>query len=160
MIRFSVSRVEKEPVFLEGSEPAAFWDLPENDQFTPDSPVTYALKVTSAAGAFLVCGRVRGRVAARCGRCLAPLKLEIRNDKVELCYAKADVDSEEMDITADVRDELLVELPMNPLCGEECQGLCPVCGADLNRGQCDCLNQKIDARLSALGTLLNDHKEV
>ena len=138
MIRFSVSRAEKEPVFLEGSEPAAFWDLPADDQFTPVSQVTYELKVASAAGSFLVTGSVRGRVAARCGRCLAPLELEICNGKVELYYAKADIDSEELDITADVRDELLVELPMNPLCREDCKGLCPVCGADRNRKKCRC----------------------
>ena len=138
MIKFSVRCVEKEPVFLEGTEPESFWDLPEKDEFAPASPVSYEFKITAAAGSFLVTGSVRGTVSTRCGRCLAPLKLEIRNDHVELCYAKSDIVTEEVDISGDVRDELLIELPMNPLCSEECKGLCPVCGTDLNKKRCRC----------------------
>ena len=138
MIKFSVRCVEKEPVLLEGTEPESFWDLPEKDEFAPASPVSYELKISAAAGSFLVTGSVRGKVSTRCGRCLAPLTLEIRNDRVELYYAKSDIAAEEVDISADVRDELLIELPMNPLCNEECKGLCPICGTDLNKKKCRC----------------------
>ncbi|MBQ7694628.1 MAG: DUF177 domain-containing protein [Lentisphaeria bacterium] len=138
MIKFSVRCVEKEPIFLEGTEPESFWALPEKDEFAPASPVSYAFRISAAAGSFLVTGSVRGTVSTRCGRCLAPLKLEIRNDHVELCYAKSDIVTEEVDISGDVRDELLIELPMNPLCSEECKGLCPVCGTDLNKKRCRC----------------------
>ena len=138
MIKFSVRCVEKEPICLEGTEPESFWDLPEKDEFTPASPVSYKFRIAAAAGSFLVTGSVRGTVSTRCGRCLAPLTLEIGNDHVELYYAKSDIDSEEVDISNDVRDELLIELPMNPLCNEECKGLCPVCGTDLNKKQCRC----------------------
>ena len=138
MIKFSVRCVEKEPVFLEGTEPESFWDLPEKDEFAPASPVNYEFKVTAAAGSFLVTGSVRGKVSTRCGRCLAPLTLELRNDHVELYYAKSDISTEEVDISGDVRDELLIELPMNPLCKEECKGLCPICGTNLNKKQCRC----------------------
>ena len=84
MIKFSVSRVEKEPVVLEGSEPPEFWELPENDTFAPDTPVTYELQVRSAAGSILVTGRVQGKVSAACGRCLEPVKLEICAENIEL----------------------------------------------------------------------------
>ena len=60
------------------------------------------------------------------------------NDHVELYYAKSDITTEEVDISGDVRDELLIELPMNPLCKEACKGLCPVCGTDLNKKRCRC----------------------
>ena len=138
MIKFSVRSVEKEPVFLEGTEPESFWALPEKDEFAPASQVSYGFKVSAAAGSFLVTGSVCGKVSTRCGRCLAPLTLEIRNDHVELCYARSDITAEEVDISDDVRDELLIELPMNPLCKEDCKGLCPVCGADLNKKKCRC----------------------
>ena len=49
---------------------------------------------------------------------------------------------------------------MTMVCSESCKGLCPICGANLNRGQCGCQTQKVDARLSALESLLNDQKEV
>ena len=126
MIKFSVSRVEKEVVFLEGSEPASFWALPENDTYTPETPVFYELTVKSVAGSILVTGRVSGRVSAACGRCLQALEMEISNDAVELYYAKDEIREEELDITEEIREELLIELPMNPLCSSDCKGLCPV----------------------------------
>ena len=45
MIKFSVSRVEKEPILLEGSEPPEFWDLPEEDQYSAEEEVEYSLTV-------------------------------------------------------------------------------------------------------------------
>jgi uncharacterized protein len=138
MIKFSVSRVEKEPVFLEGSEPSEFWGLPEGDTYSSDTPVTYELQARAVAGAILVTGSVKGSVNARCGRCLEDITLEISSGEIELYYAKADISDEELDITADLRDELLIELPMNPVCSEECQGLCPVCGTNRNQSSCSC----------------------
>ena len=84
MIKFSVSRVEKEAVFLEGNEPPSFWALPENDTYTPVRSVSYELTVKSAAGSIIVTGQVSGSVSATCGRCLAPLEMEISNSSIEL----------------------------------------------------------------------------
>ena len=64
--------------------------------------------------------------------------MEIFTEDIELYYAKSDIREEELDITADVRDELLIELPMNPLCSEECKGLCPTCGTNRNKENCQC----------------------
>ena len=141
MIKFSVSRVEKEPILLEGSEPPEFWDLPEEDQYSAEEEVEYSLTVKAAAGSILVNGSVSGRVKASCGRCLAPVELEIFNDEIELYYPKEEITEEELDITADIRDELLIELPMNPLCSDECRGLCPVCGINRNKKECKCTVQ-------------------
>lgn len=138
MIKFSVSRVEKEPILLEGSEAPSFWALPEDDPYTAEEPVYYELTVRSAAGSILVSGKVRGSVSATCGRCLAPLTMEIANEEIELFYAKNEITDEELDITDDIRDELLIELPMNPLCSDNCQGLCPVCGINRNKKSCKC----------------------
>lgn len=141
MIKFSVSRVEKEPVFLEGSEPPEFWALPADDQYSAEGEVEYSLTVKAVAGSILVNGSVSGRVKSSCGRCLAPVELEIVNEEIELYYPKEEITEEELDITADIRDELLIELPMNPLCSEECKGLCPVCGINRNGKSCKCTPQ-------------------
>ena len=141
MIKFSVSRVEKEPVLLEGSEPPEFWALPEEDTYTPETPVTYELQVKAVAGAILVNGTVRGTVSASCGRCLEPVTFEICASEIELYYPKDEIRDEELDITDDVRDELLIELPMNPLCSDDCEGLCPVCGVNRNEESCSCSRQ-------------------
>jgi uncharacterized protein len=51
-----------------------------------------------------------------------------------------------------VRDALLLELPLAPLCREDCRGLCAHCGADLNDGPCDCAPPR-DPRWDALDVL-------
>ncbi len=47
-------------------------------------------------------------------------------------------DGETLDISEDVRQDLIVEMPMWPLCADTCEGLCPGCGANLNDGICAC----------------------
>lgn len=47
-------------------------------------------------------------------------------------------DGRQLDLRGDVREALLVEVPMTPRCREECRGLCPRCGANLNQGPCNC----------------------
>ena len=69
-------------------------------------------------------------------------------------------EGERLDLTDAFFDNLFLEMPMTSVCSETCKGLCPICGANLNRGQCSCQTHKIDARLVALEALLNDHKEV
>ena len=69
-------------------------------------------------------------------------------------------EGERLDLTDAFFDNFFLEMPITSVCSDSCKGLCPVCGTNLNRGQCSCQDFKIDARLSALGTLLNDHKEV
>ena len=157
MIKFSVSRVEKEPILLEGTEGPEFWALPENDPYTSDEEVEYELQVRSAAGSILVTGWVRGTVNAVCGRCLEPVTMEISAEDIELYYAKSDIHEEELDITADVRDELLIELPMNPLCCDECEGLCPVCGVNHNKTECQCSRQG-NLAWGALDSIVTEEK--
>jgi uncharacterized protein len=50
-------------------------------------------------------------------------------------------DGRQLDLREDVRESLLLELPMAPHCRDDCRGLCPRCGADLNEGPCECTVQ-------------------
>ncbi|MBE3561484.1 MAG: DUF177 domain-containing protein [Ktedonobacteraceae bacterium] len=58
-----------------------------------------------------------------------------------------------VDLTEALRQQVLLNLPMVPHCKEDCAGLCPQCGHDLNTGPCDCIPE-VDTRLSALKVLL------
>ncbi|HET7523328.1 MAG TPA: DUF177 domain-containing protein [Acidimicrobiales bacterium] len=58
-----------------------------------------------------------------------------------------------LDLQPLVRDALLLELPLAPLCSEDCQGLCATCGADLNDGPCSCEHAPADPRWAALDLL-------
>lgn len=61
-----------------------------------------------------------------------------------------------LDLAAVFNDELLLELPTKLLCREECKGLCPKCGKDLNKGSCNCPTKEIDPRLEVLKALLDN----
>ena len=55
-----------------------------------------------------------------------------------------------------MREQFYLALPMKPLCGNDCKGLCPTCGTNWNKGTCDCSNQSEDPRLAALKALRRD----
>jgi len=65
----------------------------------------------------------------------------------------------ELDLGEIVREQLLLNIPMRPLCGESCKGLCPHCGANLNETTCGCEQKSIDPRMKALEKLLTKRKE-
>jgi len=56
----------------------------------------------------------------------------------------------EIDIRQSVKEQLLLTLPMKILCRSDCLGLCPVCGARLNEGECGCTREVPDPRLASL----------
>lgn len=61
-----------------------------------------------------------------------------------------------LDLDEFVYSEVIVSLPMKHLCNEDCKGICPKCGKNLNEGKCGCPEKEIDPRLSALADLLNN----
>ena len=65
-------------------------------------------------------------------------------------------EDDRLDLDELVREDILLDLPTKYLCREDCKGLCPTCGKDLNQGPCGCARQEIDPRLAALAGLLED----
>ncbi len=61
-----------------------------------------------------------------------------------------------LDISQRVREGILLALPLKPLCSEDCKGLCPMCGINLNESECDCLPDKTDERWDALKKLFDN----
>ena len=104
--------------------------------FNAEDPVQYELKVVKVSDGALVSGRVSTRLTGACGRCLEVAEIEVAAEDIELFV---ELGSEEViDITEDIRAELLLNLPANLLCSEDCAGLCPVCGCNLNETVCAC----------------------
>ena len=121
-------------------------------------------------GRFYWHGRLQTTVAAECRRCLAsvsvPLAVQIgalfsqepgAADDPDT-YAVAH-DAVAIDVRGAVREELILALPRYVLCREECRGLCPRCGKDLNAGPCGCTDTPADARWSALAALKDKFRD-
>lgn len=99
-------------------------------------------------------GRLRASARLECVRCLRvidlPLTVELAvvadraagRGRLETDLEADDHmmfhDGRELDLREQARETLLLELPITPHCREDCRGLCPRCGADLNQGQCEC----------------------
>ena len=99
-----------------------------------------------------------------CDRCMAPLSEDMKYSfEHRLIPSLCGDDDGDYIETPDFRLELdelvlsdiLLELPLKYLCDEDCKGLCPTCGADLNEGPCSCDNRPIDPRLEVLRQLLD-----
>ncbi len=101
-----------------------------------------------------------------CRRCLKPVDGRVEAEFQELFEPHArdgetyPLKGDRMDLTPMVREALLLELPLAPLCGDDCAGLCPTCGADRNAGPCACPPAAGDDRWAALDVLQIDDPPV
>jgi uncharacterized protein len=75
--------------------------------------------------------------------------VELRAEEMGLILFKG----EEIDMRDAVQSEIVMAIPIKPLCAEDCQGLCPQCGSDLNEGDCGCKPKSVDPRLAILKRL-------
>jgi uncharacterized protein len=98
------------------------------------------VKVTAAfsriTNAVTVDMTIDGHLATACSRCLEPIERDFQK-KLKLNYP-LDRDNPILLLDDDIREEIILEYPLNPLCCAECKGLCPRCGANLNAGPCGC----------------------
>ena len=111
--------------------------------------------------------KISAAIAAECARCLTPVNLEI-SEKLMYLYYPHGVESESLDgfddympveleyfarvldVMPQIQESIYTLLPIRVLCREDCKGLCPNCGADLNEGSCSCVKEDVDPRLEAL----------
>ena len=155
--------------------PEAFGAGPEGDlDFTIASPVKLRFEIYKDKTAFRLVGNTVTTLEVPCSRCLEALTVPV-DTSFDLRYqphsanaGKPDQEIEEDDLTTAfyendeidleqlMREQFLLALPMKPLCGEGCKGLCTICGTNLNRGACDCKREWEDPRLAALKALRKD----
>ena len=118
-------------------------------------------------------GKVDVTLFIPCSRCLKDVSVPLKFDfSQEIDFGKvhagtvedldeiAFIDGNTLDVDRFVRNELIVHLPVKVLCRKDCKGLCPVCGKDLNEGDCGCSRQSVDPRMAAIRDIFKDFKEV
>ena len=108
---------------------------------SPGSPIELDLRLESVVEGVLVTGTATVAVTGECVRCLADISDELEIDVQELfVYPDSEASEDEasrlegdlIDLEPLLRDEVVLELPFQPLCRPDCEGLCVECGADLN----------------------------
>ena len=126
--------------------------------------------------AFRLTGRLAADVELTCGRCLIPFETELR-ENLDLHYlpqsknvARAGEDDrglgedellvafyrdDQLDLSHMAWEQIVLALPMKPLCKIDCEGLCPDCGVNFNAASCSCVQDDTDPRWQALNDLID-----
>ena len=144
--RREVRRGEIPGLFVTASE------VPEGAEVEVDVTLTPVGRSVEAAGA------VRTTWQGECRRCLRPVGGRLEGEVRELFEPDPEEGEtyplvhDEIDLEALARDTVMLELPPAPLCREDCQGICLLCGADRNTGACTCAPPP-DPRWAALDDL-------
>lgn len=109
------------------------------------SPVRCEGEYVGSGSAVTVRAHIEGKVTSRCAKCLEPVTQDISCQADALFTPGAREGEDEyplegyqVDLMPYAREALLLELPMRFLCSEDCKGLCPHCGANLNTTRCSC----------------------
>ena len=131
-----------------------------------DAPIEGDLMLESVSEGIYVSGRVQGRFAMRCARCLKEFTRGFDLEMAELVPREAGPEDDyalASDLTLDpepmVRDAVVLEMPFSPLCRPDCLGLCEICGGDRNLGECPG-HEASDPRWAGLDALrLDDDDE-
>ena len=120
-------------------------------------------KFTRTAQGLLAQVKMYATLETECVRCLSNSQQDLNIDFTEL-YAfspNSVTDSEllipenaQINLRPLVREYMLLDMPINPLCKADCKGLCPICGQNLNESTCNHEDETVDPRLSILKSLL------
>ena len=143
-------------------------------------PLNIRLRAFRVRELFEVQGRLETRVRLPCSRCLKDFDTPLASD-FELTYTKEmqgfmDVfDEEEIELKIEeigmiyfrgeeinlqqgLQEQVVMAYPLQPLCDENCRGLCPKCGSDLNQGDCGCKREPDSNKFAVLKNLKLDTK--
>ena len=130
-------------------------DFDEDRVVGLDSPLSALLTIYPAGEKIVVDGFLSARLLLRCDRCLETYSKDVTTDfRIYLSMfpfkGEAEVELLENDLNLDfiddnfldsdqiIKEQLILNLPMKTLCDDDCKGLCPICGCNLNMARCSC----------------------
>ena len=136
MISFPIDLLKKQDIYLEGEEPMSFLEVEDSEMISFKDNIHYKLHASMVSSGILVKGNAGTNYDGVCGRCLENFKSEFENS--DICLFYEELFGAELDVTEDVRAALVVEIPINCICRDNCSGLCHICGNNLNKNKCNC----------------------
>jgi uncharacterized protein len=167
----------KEEPFIEKDYSIPFKDLnlPEEYSFDKEN-VDVHLYVIKDDKDYVISLNLKSDIKLQCGRCLENYIMDIDTSS-DIILSHKDIhdhnelseedliveyleDEENFNLNNLIREEIIVQTPMKPLCDENCKGICPICGADKNKEGCDCETKlkREDSPFSVLKSILDKNK--
>lgn len=143
--------------------------LPEKGRadFTAED-ITVVCRVTKTLKNIIVKGEIHADLQVECCRCLDHFAYPLRTEFTETLVPAEDIDGEEerelteedfefgfyrgetVNLDQVIAEQILLLIPVKPLCSESCKGLCPVCGANRNQKECNHEGERIGGPFEAL----------
>lgn len=135
------------------------YSLGDHEFSVPDG-IDYDIVLTNTGDGILATGLVKASVQGTCDRCLDEARFDIASeldeyflfkmperseqaeDEDDVDFTLVDVENNTIDLADSVNAAVIMETPFIVLCREDCKGLCPTCGANLNEGDCGCAAKK------------------
>ena len=136
------------------------------DEYSLVEPVSCQGEAQHQAAAFAVRGAYHTVAELCCSRCGQAFSMPVAGEFSVSFVTGQPVDwdgeqdvyelqGDQADLGSVIAGEIFFSLPMQPLCKEDCRGLCPHCGVNLNESSCSCRDEQIDPRWEKLKDLLN-----
>lgn len=136
-MKIDINQIPAEGLFLTEDIGPADWDL-ETDIVKFLGSVKIKGEVTRITNAVTVDLEANGVMRMNCSRCLKEFEVNFQKP-LKLNYI-ANKSEPIIDLTPDIREEIILGYPIKPLCSLDCKGICPKCGKNLNEGKCNCVS--------------------
>jgi uncharacterized protein len=173
-MKINVERIQDKPFSLQAEEPVDVFPVLSRMQSEGEclfnGPVRSDITTVREYGQIRVTGRVSANITLVCARCLANYSTDIdsrftiyfskglpqeafEEDETELGeqdLISAIYSGDEIDLAHEIEEQVAMEVPLKPLCNDECKGLCPLCGTDLNQASCSCPSGQTNLKFSVL----------
>ena len=134
-MRLDINQIPVEGlVLIEEFDPKKF-DI-ETDVVKFKSPLHVEVKARKTGNTIFADTKLSGVLDVQCGRCLKNITIDLKKN-IELTYP-LERGEKFVDLDPDIREEVIVDYPIKPLCSDNCKGLCLKCGRNLNEGGCTC----------------------
>jgi uncharacterized protein len=134
-MKINITQIPPEGLVLEGAIPPGSLDL-NTDIAAIASPISVSAVVHKITNTVTVDLELAVSEQFVCGRCLNEFKVDFTKS-LQLNYPVNSKDRE-IDLSQDIREEIVLDYPIKPLCADDCKGLCPKCGNNLNKEKCNC----------------------
>jgi uncharacterized protein len=170
MLSFDIRSLDQRAALVDGCLSADDDVWQEADVLPADCVRATGRLSKAGSGRYYWSGRISGTASLTCRRCLAATSANVA-ETVHAVFAEADDDEVDdpdvyriparghvVDLRPAIREQWLLSVPSYALCRDDCKGLCPRCGADLNTGTCDCAPTSRDDRLHAVRQI-SEHAE-
>ena len=156
-MKIETSQISGDGIQVEGEESASIMDY-ETQEYHFTDPVHLKLKLSMVDKMLYVSGEIITNADLCCSRCAIWFKHEIVNREYAF-EQEIKNPGEIIDLTRSIREDIIFSLPQKILCKEDCRGLCPQCGQNMNEKSCGCRAVHPENPFSALDGLDIGHNK-